>query len=47
MELKKTIHELRLQVDGKGGVNSEYELTIKNLKRNEKELNDSIETLKI
>jgi hypothetical protein len=34
MELKKTVHELKLQVEGKGGVNSEYEAVIKSYKKN-------------
>lgn len=32
--LKKTIHELKNQVEGKGGVHQEYEKTIKALQKN-------------
>jgi chromosome segregation ATPase len=36
--LKKTIHELKTQIDGKGGISMEYEKTIRNLQKNEEEL---------
>ena len=40
--LKKTIHELRNQIEGRGGVHQEYEKTIKGLKRNEEDLQDEL-----
>ena len=33
--LKKTIHELKTQIEGKGGISMEYEKTIRNLQKNE------------
>jgi hypothetical protein len=47
MELKKTIHELKLQIEGKGGVNSEYEMQIRTFRKNEKELHETIDNLKV
>lgn len=43
--LKKTIHELRGQVEGRGGVNAEYERTIKGHQRREEELEGELSTL--
>lgn len=33
ISLKKTIHELKTQIEGKGGVSLEYEKTIRNMQK--------------
>jgi cell division septum initiation protein DivIVA len=40
--LKKTIHELKNQVEGKGGVHQEYDKTIKALKKTQDELQEQL-----
>ncbi len=44
--LKKTIHELKTQIDGKGGISMEYEKTIRNLQKNEEELQSEVARLR-
>lgn len=34
MTLKKTIYELKSQIEGKGGIHQEYEKVIKNYQKN-------------
>ena len=46
INLKKTIHELKTQIDGKGGVSLEYEKTIKQLQRNEEETQGELSKIK-
>lgn len=36
--LKKSIHELKNQIEGRGGVHEEYEKVIRNMQRNEEEM---------
>jgi hypothetical protein len=36
--LKKTIHELKNQLEGKGGVHQEYEKAIRSFQKNEDDL---------
>lgn len=40
--LKKTIHELKNQLEGKGGVHQEYDKTIKVLQKTNDELQEEI-----
>lgn len=44
--LKKTIHELKSQIDGKGGISLEYEKTIRGLQKNEEELQAELTRIK-
>jgi hypothetical protein len=40
--LKKSIHELKNQLEGKGGVHQEYEKSLKALQKNEEELHEEL-----
>lgn len=44
--MKKTIHELKTQIDGKGGISMEYEKTIRNLQKNEEDLQGELSRCK-
>lgn len=46
MSLKKTIYELKSQIDGKGGLHSEYEKIVKSLQKSEAELQAELDKLR-
>lgn len=46
IELKKTIHDLKLKVEGHGTSDNEYEFIIKKMKKNEEDLQETIDNNK-
>lgn len=46
ISLKKTIHEMKNQLDGKGGVHQEYEKIIRGLQKHEEQLQSELEKVK-